>query len=594
MAVYTGRAACAEPGHDHAVFHPLTGTEVNVDVAIVSQMLEPILQAREKDGTNVFDLFSATYRRKQNLPTELVVFCVDCSQSMNSTSEFIDDHEDDDDDDSPTPSAVDHDVVLDDEDDTEVTLEETKLWLAEHESYEDILHIVHHYPHSPASIAGQVIDFLRTLTARELASLTEAQRKMSWWATHASSRTSSSTQRRMDFLRRTLTGLDVHEQALADLLVFTAKNPSFTTNETTFWTYGDPVPVRAAVEVTESTFNMDEFCVIPPEYLCPISQVVFEDPVRTSDGFTFDRKAIERWFRIRKTSPLTGLPIDDIGLRHQEALSNQIKAWIQAGEVIDSLPSTPKRSRRSRGSSRTVIDFVGPNVRFSREVPGSATLLDLHKLAFRGMRGLYAKFSLYLSRAHLPASTENIGQKGVRGSQTITISVNLEAPTADNVGSSTGEELCLVRVYGSDALSKELFSYWVTFSECSVTSVLFRNWRHRIERTTTRVPDYDRQAWTGMTDSGDGACRGWTQDAWASLLPIMNRLPKIVVKTDEALYELLRDTLSTDRTPRRAAAAHTTQYDLHKVLKISLRYYKSPESLERANFAHKRSCPEWQ
>ncbi len=115
MAVYTGRAACAAPGQDHAVFHPLTGIDENVDVTTVSQMLDPILKLREKDGTNVFDLFSASFRRKESLPTEMLVFCVDCSRSMREASGFMEVADEDDD----TDSENDEDVLLDDEDDTD-------------------------------------------------------------------------------------------------------------------------------------------------------------------------------------------------------------------------------------------------------------------------------------------------------------------------------------------------------------------------------------------------------------------------------------------------------------------------------------------
>jgi hypothetical protein len=88
MAVYTGRAACAAPGHDHNCFHPLEGNDMPVDVNIVAQHLEPIIETRRRDGTNVFDLFSATYQRKDARPTELVVLAVDCSRSIGKPSEF--------------------------------------------------------------------------------------------------------------------------------------------------------------------------------------------------------------------------------------------------------------------------------------------------------------------------------------------------------------------------------------------------------------------------------------------------------------------------------------------------------------------------
>jgi len=52
------------------------------------------------------------------------------------------------------------------------------------------------------------------------------------------------------------------------------------------------------------------------QYVCPISQELLEDPVTAADGMTYERSAIERWPQIRKTSPMTGLALTDIDLRH--------------------------------------------------------------------------------------------------------------------------------------------------------------------------------------------------------------------------------------------------------------------------------------
>ena len=47
------------------------------------------------------------------------------------------------------------------------------------------------------------------------------------------------------------------------------------------------------------------------DLVCPITNEMFVDPVTTSDGMTYERTAIERWFDIGNTkSPLTNLPID--------------------------------------------------------------------------------------------------------------------------------------------------------------------------------------------------------------------------------------------------------------------------------------------
>jgi hypothetical protein len=39
--------------------------------------------------------------------------------------------------------------------------------------------------------------------------------------------------------------------------------------------------------------------------ICPISQVIFKDPVISNDGFTYERLAIEEWLINNNTDPLS-------------------------------------------------------------------------------------------------------------------------------------------------------------------------------------------------------------------------------------------------------------------------------------------------
>lgn len=60
---------------------------------------------------------------------------------------------------------------------------------------------------------------------------------------------------------------------------------------------------------------------IPHDFICCISQDIMTDPVKTIDGFTYDRNSIEKWFECNNKSPSTGLElisktlISDIDLR---------------------------------------------------------------------------------------------------------------------------------------------------------------------------------------------------------------------------------------------------------------------------------------
>ena len=47
---------------------------------------------------------------------------------------------------------------------------------------------------------------------------------------------------------------------------------------------------------------------------CPITMEIMDNPVSISDGSTYERAAIEQWFRTQRTSPLTGM-LSDTTLR---------------------------------------------------------------------------------------------------------------------------------------------------------------------------------------------------------------------------------------------------------------------------------------
>ena len=88
LSVFVGRPPCAQPGKDISIFRPMNGGEETVDVSIITQLLVPIIEAREADGTAIFDAFGDCFRRKFKEPNEIIMVCVDCSSSMVSLCEF--------------------------------------------------------------------------------------------------------------------------------------------------------------------------------------------------------------------------------------------------------------------------------------------------------------------------------------------------------------------------------------------------------------------------------------------------------------------------------------------------------------------------
>ena len=66
---------------------------------------------------------------------------------------------------------------------------------------------------------------------------------------------------------------------------------------------------------------------IPHEFYCSISQDIMKDPVKTIDGFTYDRVSIQKWFENSWKSPLTGLNLSSKTLTPNNELKKQIEEF---------------------------------------------------------------------------------------------------------------------------------------------------------------------------------------------------------------------------------------------------------------------------
>ncbi|KAL2920436.1 U-box domain-containing protein 35 [Bienertia sinuspersici] len=65
----------------------------------------------------------------------------------------------------------------------------------------------------------------------------------------------------------------------------------------------------------------------PSHFICPILKNVMEDPCVASDGYTYDRRAIEMWLRDNDTSPTTDFPLSNKNLIPNNTLSYAISEW---------------------------------------------------------------------------------------------------------------------------------------------------------------------------------------------------------------------------------------------------------------------------
>ena len=74
--------------------------------------------------------------------------------------------------------------------------------------------------------------------------------------------------------------------------------------------------------------DKDDFPDAPDAFTCSITYCRMVDPVMTADGHTYERSAIEEWFKNKSTSPKTGLPLDSKALLPNLTLQIQIKEWV--------------------------------------------------------------------------------------------------------------------------------------------------------------------------------------------------------------------------------------------------------------------------
>ncbi len=71
----------------------------------------------------------------------------------------------------------------------------------------------------------------------------------------------------------------------------------------------------------------------PDYFVCPIGSVLMTDPVMTSNGFTYEKSAIERWFASNNTDPKTNLVLQDKTLTPNVQLRQAIQAYVEANRL---------------------------------------------------------------------------------------------------------------------------------------------------------------------------------------------------------------------------------------------------------------------
>lgn len=69
---------------------------------------------------------------------------------------------------------------------------------------------------------------------------------------------------------------------------------------------------------------------VPPEFLCPITTELMEDPVICADGRSYERSAITKWFETSQRSPMTGAVLENTVMLPNVNLKALIEDWSDA------------------------------------------------------------------------------------------------------------------------------------------------------------------------------------------------------------------------------------------------------------------------
>jgi ubiquitin-protein ligase/Mg-chelatase subunit ChlD len=591
LCVYVGRAACAPPDRDISIFRPVHGSEEAIDVNIVAQLVEPVLRLREHDGTIIFELLSESLRSENAKPTELLMFCVDCSESMDSASDFREIQEN-----SVAPvrtEATIDDVPVAGEIDEVISLTDMRDWIADYESFDDMLGLVASAEtRTRRAVAENVVDFVSLLISRELFKKGKEVSALKSSATRFMLVEIATTYEiELGSLRRLVGGLTIYKAELCDFLIVKAE--SWTAREAFPWSYGEPIPRREAPSPGLHHLDVTNSLSAPSEIICPISQAVFEDPVTTSDNFTYERRSIERWFQIRQSSPSTGLPLSDLTLRRNQLVHNQTVRWVAGEDILQAASQAADRFRlrRTRSVVTLQLNFVTPAGTFTRNLPSTLPLSDLYRIAYRGMRGVHRSFLLHLRGSLLVSSDQQLRRCGITTGSDIVASLQpVHGDPALPTETESGE-MCLIKVYESSSeSSSELFSYWIPHDTShTMASIIFRFWRFKLSSLGV-IQALDQEVWSGLKYGGDGVSYGQRHDHWDLLAEALNKTePRKLVASErlcvsppleQGIDMEWQSSTSGEHNTSQANSVGTSPAAYYRVLKVSLSRYRSPEVSE--------------
>lgn len=283
---------------------------------------------------------------------------------------------------------------------------------------------------------------------------------------------------------------------------------------------------------------------------CPISHTLMEDAVTATEGFIYARSAVSQWFEIRKSSPMTGLPIQNISLQINAGVCEAAAAWVRGDDLFPSGKDSPARDdeqpdrKRLRASNKLENVFDSPVGSFKRRLSPTMSLADIYKLANRGLKARYGVFQLSSERCGIlrPNTSALVSDTQLEEGQHISVRIPADEPGNSMASPRYANDACLVKVYTS--IDEMLFGFWVNRSTTTQTlgSVLWKYWRWRFSSSDYYTPSVsDYQVWTDMINQGDCKLCGNPQKSTDKLATYLTRSHCFVKLANEKVYLETRD-----------------------------------------------------
>lgn len=150
----------------------------------------------------------------------------------------------------------------------------------------------------------------------------------------------------------------------------------------------------------------NEFDAAPPEFICPITSTLMNDPVTADDNKNYEREAIKAWIQRTApqiTSPLTRQPMSAV-LRPNKELKKEILQWRRRHRDQRPLTPTPPESPQTPPSITVFDPPVFDAGEYAYEAPGEG-----YGAGQEGPLDLLGGF--VYARARLEQLIERLGQE---------------------------------------------------------------------------------------------------------------------------------------------------------------------------------------